>query len=324
MKNLSTAVTLFLGMMISAQSLAKPVSTFEMDLYDPSRERPLKLNIWYPAKANCPGKSKCVRSTQAKPPVAVMSHGAMGSVRSMNWIAYPLAAKGYVVVGINHFGESWVYGRENINPAAALKLWERPKDISFALNELAKQSPFEATLDTNNVLAIGFSSGGSTVLSLAGAEYQYDLAQKHCETNAKTDLSCRYTQQSHLPELPSEAYGSLKDKRIEQVVALDPAAGHITSKESLKKIDSKTLIFGLENSDFLPLEHHAAAYQKHMQNSKLHTFKGEEGHFVFQDSCQLDIKVHSIPLCEDKAGVDRKKVQDETIGEIMKFLATSK
>ncbi|MBB6521659.1 alpha/beta hydrolase family protein [Pseudoteredinibacter isoporae] len=321
MKNLSVAILLILGVILSSTGFARSIAKFEMDLYDSERERPIKLNIWYAAKADCNSELKCINSKTEKPKVAVMSHGAMGSVQSMNWLAYPLAAQGYVVVGVNHFGESWVYGRENINPAAALKLWERPKDISIALDKLAQQSPFDQTLDLENILAVGFSSGGSTVLALAGAEYQYELAQKHCEENASTDLSCRYTQESHLPELPQEAYGSFKDHRITQLIALDPAAGHITKPESLKSIDSKVLVFGLENGDFLPIEHHAAFYQEHIPGSQLETLKGNEGHFVFQDKCQLDIKVHGIPLCEDKSGVNRDSTHARSIGRIMGFLA---
>ncbi|GAA6152727.1 alpha/beta hydrolase family protein [Pseudoteredinibacter isoporae] len=323
MKNVAITLSFILGALLSGAGFGKSIAQFEMDLYDSERERPIKLNIWYAAKADCQSVLKCVDSNTESPNVVVMSHGAMGSVRSMNWIAYPLAARGYVVIGVNHFGESWVYGQENINPAAALKLWERPKDISVALNQLAKQSPFDKALNLSDVLAVGFSSGGSTVLSLAGAKYQYDLARKHCEKHAKIDLSCRYTQERHLPDLPREAYGSFKDKRITRVIALDPAAGHITKAESLKIMDSKVLVFGLKNGDFLPIEHHAAFYQQNIPHSKLETLNGQEGHFVFQDSCQLKINVHGIPLCEDKAGVNRKLAQKKSVNTVLEFLKNS-
>lgn len=245
----------------------------------------------------------------------------MGSVRAMNWLAYPLAAQGYIVVGINHYEESWVYGRQTIRPQAALKLWQRPLDISFALDQLSQHSPFQHSLALNNVLAIGFSSGGSSVLALAGAKYDYQQATEHCNRVAKQDLSCRYTQQD-LPELPAAAFAPLNDSRVNTVIALDPAAGHITTSESLKQTKANVLIFGLKNGDFLPSQYHANYYDKHLTNSQLYIFEGNEGHFIFQDSCQLKIAVHGIPLCRDKAGVDRKKSQAIAIEQIFMFLGS--
>ena len=55
--------------------------------------------------------------------VATLSHGAMGAAKDCSWLAYPLAAKGWVVVGVNHFGESWRYGRQNIDPSSVTRVW---------------------------------------------------------------------------------------------------------------------------------------------------------------------------------------------------------
>lgn len=325
-KTLSTVIALILvllqGATLHASSQSKLVS-YEIDFFDQDRQRPIKATLWYPQGNGCEANSssRCLATNSSKAKLVVFSHGAMGSVRSMNWLAYPLAAKGYVVAGINHYGESWVYGRENIRPQAALKLWERPLDISFTLDQFKKQSPFQIPLDIENTTAIGFSSGGSTVLSLAGARYAFEQARIHCQKAAKVDLSCRYTQDD-LPELPKRAKQTLQDNRIKQVIALDPAAGHITSAKSLTTITAKTLIFGLANGDFLPLQYHAGFYQEYIKNSELYRFEGNEGHFVFQDSCELDISVHGITLCKDKKGVDRKKVQQVALSRIFEFLSS--
>ncbi|WP_299975126.1 hypothetical protein [uncultured Pseudoteredinibacter sp.] len=326
-KILFTCIALILvllhGAALHASSQSKLVS-YETDFYDQDRQRPIKVTVWYLSgesgnSCESSANSRCLATSSSKAKLVVLSYGAMGSVRSMNWLAYPLAAKGYIVAGINHFGESWVYGRENTQTQAALKLWERPLDISYVLDQFNKQSPFQLPLDIENTTAIGFSSGGSTVLSLAGARYAFEQARIHCQNAAKVDLSCRYTQDD-LPELPKRAKQSLKDNRIKQVIALDPAAGHITSTKSLTKITAKALIFGLANGDFLPLQYHAGFYQEHIKNSELYRFEGNEGHFVFQDSCELDIKVHGIALCTDKKGVDRKKVQQQALSRIFEFL----
>jgi len=43
-------------------------------------------------------------------PLIVMSHGAFGAARDYGWIAEYLARHGFVVAGVSHFGESWIYG----------------------------------------------------------------------------------------------------------------------------------------------------------------------------------------------------------------------
>ncbi len=47
----------------------------------------------------------------------------MGAAKDCSWLDYPLAAKGWVVVGVNHFGESWRYGRQNIDPSSVTRVW---------------------------------------------------------------------------------------------------------------------------------------------------------------------------------------------------------
>src|SRR6185436_9299863 len=95
-----------------------PVSTEQHLLRDPARDRPVWVDVWRPAPEAAAGREPTAF------PVVLLSHGAMGSARSHSRFAQSLAAHGYVVVGASHYGESWVYGPQTLDPSAVLRLWD--------------------------------------------------------------------------------------------------------------------------------------------------------------------------------------------------------
>lgn len=78
----------------------------------------------------------------------------------MEWLVGPMVTAGFRVVALDHHGNNFIDGYE---PEGFLFGWERPRDISFALDTLTR----EETLGP--VGAAGFSFGGYTVAALAGA-----------------------------------------------------------------------------------------------------------------------------------------------------------
>ena len=319
MKTLISIFTLLFTQLTFANANLKVT---EVDLFDDSRKRPVKVTIWYPEGQDCAEGVICLADNVQKNRTVVLSHGAMGAANSLNWIGYAMASQGIIAIGLNHYEESWVYGPQTVKPSAAMKLWERPLDVSFALDHFERKSPFNIKLTYNDVTAIGFSSGGSTVIALAGAKYDYLGSLGYCDKMADKDLGCKYapSQNDKLPELPPIASSSFKDARITKAIALDPAAGPITDKTSLEKIDIPVLIFGLKNYDFLPIDQHAGMYAKNIESAKLIELQGNEGHFVFMDECDLKMVVHGIPLCSDREGVNRKEVHDRLYPHIFSFL----
>lgn len=95
--------------------------------------RPVWTDVWYPARVpeqavfygagqGSAAMDVAIDTSVAPHRLIVMSHGAFGSARDYSWIAEHLARRGFVVLGVSHYGESWVYGPETIEQAAVTRL----------------------------------------------------------------------------------------------------------------------------------------------------------------------------------------------------------
>ena len=146
--------------------------------------RPINWSAWYPAADEAVEATMLVpaatpmfimgavaqeattNDSRAEYPVVLLSHGTGGSASSLGWLARRMAAEGFIVVGVDHHGNT---ASEPYRAEGFLCWWERPRDLAQALNALAETGPFAGRLDLDRVSAAGFSLGGYAVLSLAGA-----------------------------------------------------------------------------------------------------------------------------------------------------------
>jgi predicted dienelactone hydrolase len=163
----------------------------------PLYDRPLKLEVWYPAlipageeektvyhsamagNGNPPGSfdipGKALRDatpvTGRKFPMVIVSHGYPGSRTFLTYLTENLASKGYVAVAIDHtdsvFGE--VRGFQST-------LLNRAGDQLFtieAIAELARRPGnfLNGLVDASNVAIVGYLMGGYGALTSAGAGY---------------------------------------------------------------------------------------------------------------------------------------------------------
>ena len=174
----------------------------QKDGKSPLYDRPLTLEIWYPARvpANKPtlatyqdvmGRANDPKhpvipftfmgraSRDAEPdtgggayPLVIVSHGYPGSRLLLTYLTENLASKGYVVVAIDHTEST--HGDLAGFPSTLLN---RATDDLFILNEMARLSAKSSNsflaglLDANNTGLIGYSMGGYGVLNVTGAGY---------------------------------------------------------------------------------------------------------------------------------------------------------
>jgi predicted dienelactone hydrolase len=224
---------------------------------------------------------------------------------------------------VSHFGESYVYGVETIDPLAAMQLGDRAQDCSFALDHLLTDSPFREVADPSRVGALGHSSGGATVVALAGGTFDPGLMRRYCASDeAADDKGCAYGRR---PGATGSVTGQTpvrrRDVRVRVVVALDPALGPGFDPGSLAGIDVPVHVVGSEENDFLPIEHHAARYARLIPGAGFTRLDRGEGHFVYLDRCAGDRDANGVPLCRDRPGVDRAEVHARLRPVIAGFLA---
>jgi len=304
------------------------LKTTEVDFYNQQVSRPTKVKFWYQSNTeNCDAKV-CLSNNQKPSKVAIISHGAFGSPRSMNWLGYALASQGWLVAGVAHYAESWVYGQETIDRRAVIRFWNRPQDVSFVIDSLSEQNLFNTSVETNNVIMLGHSSGGFTALAMAGAKVEYGKSEAYCMSEkAKFDKGCLYGRQDKTKPISQEMRNKvgylqeqMRDERIVAIIALDPALGHATSEQSLQNIKTPTLIIGSVDNDFLPFTEHASYFATHINNSSLVGIEQGAGHFIYLDQCEFELEANGVSLCKDRKDVDRKTIQKQILNHIFGFI----
>lgn len=168
-------------------------------------DRPLTLEVWYPAPGpsgagqatyqdtlgSGPGNPKrpntpftfTGRATRNAPalrtnrpaggfPLVIVSHGYPGSRTLMAYLGENLASKGYVVAAIDHTDSTHAD-----KAAFASTLLNRPLDDGFVLNEMARLgqagsgSFLSGLVNAEQTALIGYSMGGYGALNAAGAGF---------------------------------------------------------------------------------------------------------------------------------------------------------
>lgn len=322
-------LSFFLCLCIATTNLANAFEAgFRLEQFEDSqRARSILIDWWYPVANQTAqkynyglGSGKVVEDGSiavGEFPLVVLSHGAMGAARNYSWIAEALARNGYVVAGISHYGESYVYGPATIDPSAVVRFWERSVDVSAALTYIEKHSTMAGSIDPGHIGFLGHSSGGATALSLAGVVFNLQHLASYCRSSrAAADRGCDYGDSdtdtpTQRPEDEVASKQSYLDNRITTFVALDPALGPGLTDFTGVDPANKMLIVGSVQNDFLPFQHHAELLGRGYPMSDLYKLDDGEGHFVYLNQCSQDIKANGVPLCEDREGVSRAIVHEK-------------
>jgi predicted dienelactone hydrolase len=153
-------------------------------------DRPLTLEVWYPAIDDSQGSTtldvylrdgkttvsiqgKAIRDAKPvvssqKYPLVLISHGYPGNRFLMSHLAENIASKGYVVVSIDHTDSTY-----RTQAAFGSTLVNRPIDQLFTLDQVERMSKdnssfLYALVNTQNTALIGYSMGGYGAVIAAG------------------------------------------------------------------------------------------------------------------------------------------------------------
>lgn len=311
---------------ITLQPKKTGITTFHY--YDVERNRPVITEVWYPVDPKSPSQAppgfwlRCdeardapLSNKQTKYPLIMMSHGSGGDRYNISWLAEVLSANGYIVAATDHFGNTW----NNKIPEYYARPWERPQDISFALDQLLESSPFKDRIDQKRIGFVGYSLGGATGIWIAGAEASL-LNSAHVKTHAAKDLDGIAS-----PELLetidySQASKSYRDKRISAVMVMAPALGWMFTENSLAMIDIPVLIIAPEKDQVVSTELNAKIFASKISKATLKILPGEATHYVFlNQATAVGKRFIESRYCEDHISINRKKLQDEIAKKSIHF-----
>ena len=307
--------------------------------------------IWYPADAAAEPKPQLIppvgpalfEAAPAAPnaklapnpdkfPLIVFSHGTGGTAQSNAWFATAMAARGYIVAGVNHPGNTAI-GPYTVQGFTLW--WKRAKDLSVVLDDMLADPQFGPRIDRTRIAAAGYSLGGYTVIELAGGITAMARFMAACKT-AKEPGSCQGPPE--FPDIVAQAQAlakadpafakalatsnkSYRDPRIRAIFAMAPAVGTAVTPQSLGAITIPASIVDGVADSITPIEGNAKYYAAKIPRMELTIFPGNVDHYTFLDVCTDEGRATRPQLCVDKSGVDRQALHDATVDIAAKFFA---
>lgn len=216
-------------------------------------------------------------SVNPQGPLVVISHGFGSDRKFFASTAQHLASYGFTVAALEHPGSS-VKRLGSVSAAndpneiiPAEEFINRPQDVSFVLNTLARynQQPggFQGKFNTQQVTVIGHSLGGYTALALAGGEVNLDAVRQSCRGISALGQAPADWLQCAAADLPEQRL-NLRDRRVAQIVALNPLVGSLFGKTGLTQVTVPVLMLGGTEDAVTPVLNHQLRPFNQLQGQK--------------------------------------------------------
>lgn len=302
--------------------------------------RPIEGAIWYPAASTTYkteiGSNPVFKGVEAMQapvpaegpfPLVVVSHGSGGNIDNLGWLAAGLVEAGAVVVGVNHPGST----SGDSSPRRTIRHWTRAQDASAALSHVLEHPDFAPLVDPSRISMLGFSFGGFTALSLAGARADLGQYMEYCDTYDEGAMDCIFMAKGgvQFDRLDPEMFaGDLRDARISKTVAVDPGFGFAYTQASLDRVEHPVFLLNFGKTEDLTISINVGPTGSDLA-ARLPdaTYAQVEGanHFTFLAESTPIAPVllkeeGEDPICDDPDGVDRALAHAEILGQITAFL----
>ncbi|MGA1623940.1 MAG: alpha/beta hydrolase [Synechocystis sp.] len=261
-------------------------------LLDPSRDRRFYVDVYRPQ-----------RWKSGQTPVVVISHGLASRPDDFDQIAKKLASYGFFVALPQHPGSDFALAQaflegEARQPYLVEDFIDRPKDITFLLDELERrnQSEFQGRLNLTEVGMGGHSFGGYTALAIAGAEIDWDYLTTECDIGYGVPNTALLLQCDALT-LPQENY-QFRDPRVTAIVAANPVNSAVFGIKGLNKVTIPVVMMGGSYDPATPFVlEQARSFPRLGSQEKYLTLMEGQAHVDFS---KLDASVTNIIQSVDK------------------------
>lgn len=286
--------------------------------YDEARSRPHVTEIWYPIEQTIPAQQveglwvRCpeARNAPLKPgkyPLIVMSHGNGGDRMNNAWLAEILAANGYIVASVDHHGNTW----NNKIAECFIKIWERPKDVSFIVDQLLQDEQFGPSIHPQKIGFIGYSLGGQTGIWIAGGKIG-KLGKPDIQTIPLDQLPESINEDLINSIDFSPATESYRDPRISAVFVMAPALGYLFDMGSLQSISVPVHIVASEGDKTTPIENSAKLLASKIKKAAFTLIPGSANHYVYLNEVTKAGKMLlDKRLALDPPNVNRAQIHEE-------------
>lgn len=280
---------------------------------DQSRNRTLKAALWYPTR-EAPETVRYLafrgyaKAEAAIPPgrypLIIISHGTGSHRYAQFYMAEFLAARGYMVLSVEPpFDNAF----DDKDTRTAANLWNRPGDISVALDRLVADEQLGAFVDQDRIGMIGHSVGGYTAVAVAGAVPDPARLDAYCEQYPEDRYMCCKAESQKTSPFRYKDMTTLWDKRIKAIFLMAPALGQAFGDGAMDRVTIPVCLIASGRDEVLPEPHNIGQYLKVLpRQPEFHEFP-EAGHFAYLPVCPLVVKVVAMQACTD-AGTPRQEI----------------
>ena len=214
--------------------------TLAVDFYLPSAPPAVPLTVPPQTKAlSLPQIDNSSNLSGTPRSLIIISHGLGSDRRGHAFFAKHLASHGIAAAVVQHPGSDseQVQAMLQGKAQAAIEVntfIERPRDISFLLDELEQRNAaeFGGQLRLDQVGLYGHSLGAYTALALAGATFNFSQLEADCRPEAYL-LNLSMVLQCQALELPRRNY-QLQDQRIALLMLFDPVSSSILDSATVQ------------------------------------------------------------------------------------------
>jgi predicted dienelactone hydrolase len=262
-------------------------------------------------------------------PLIALSHGTGGSAEIMAWLARGLAARGYIVAGVNHPGNNAL--DPPYTPEGFLVWWERARDLTVVIDNLLGDDEFGRRIDPARIGAAGFSLGGYTMIEIAGGRTDPRLFLAFCRSPVAEgcvdppefpSLFARWTElmasDLAFQRTISQASQSYHDPRVRAAFAIAPALGPAFIPESLRSITTPVAIVVGAEDRLAPVRSNARMFANVIPGATL-TVLPDVGHYTFLAVCTDAGRKAQPQLCNADSRVDRGTIHQRIVDTAADF-----
>lgn len=284
------------------------VTHFRFDY--PGLSRQVDAEAWYPAgaaKETFAWYSSAVWGSAArnapmlsgsKKPLIILAHGWRGTRFDLSWIGEAFARKGFVVASLDMPDVD----AKTFQDAQAPKVWYRASLIKSLITAVNGNAMLRSNTDSEHVIVIGHSAGGSAALMLGGAELDPE----------------RFA--ALFPQSAPAIDGDWNDTRVAGVVALNPGTGPAFSPQGLAEVSVPTLILSGTGDNVAPEATNAGFYAHYIPHASWVSFDDVD-HYTFMPVCSAYGMLRRFSTCrESHANVQRADIHARTLADIEKFV----
>jgi len=298
-----------------AASLAQATGFKPVDIPAEGALQPLKGAVWYPCNQpvsearigpfvmsvsmNCPLAGE-------KRPLIVVSHGRTGSFLGHRDTAQVLADAGFIVVAINHPGDTSL---DQTRTREFPIFVERPADIKRTIDYMLGSWPDAARIDAERIGFFGFSRGGYTGLVAVGANPQFGKRLRLCE--GKSEPLCEQVRMGTLPELSH-------DLRIKAAVIVDPLSVFFT-QDSFSNVRVPVQLWGSERGGDGVTPESIVDIAGWLPTKPDFRLAPGSQHFSFLPPCPAELAQSAAELCSDQPGFDRAAFHTDFNARVLAF-----